>query len=398
MAKFYNNLNPKTRLWLTRSVIAFLLIILGIPIYKNLTKDHVLAKKEKYQVLDTDPSTFEKTLLTQTKSELDKMRNEIKALKKDIEEANRKNKPDKRSQNPFNSDKNNSDDKNLSEAEKRKKEVAERLLAARQAQEKADRAQIFRPTQASTSKPGNVPEIAEKEKKPVIKTVNFTPMRKEEKQQKISLPPSFMDASLLSGVLAPTGESSEGSTIPMLIRIKDLAVLPNEVKQDLKGCFVIAEGKGKLNMERVETRLVNLSCISKDGKALIDQPVKGWVVDADGRAGLSGRVVAKFGAHIARVAAAGFIEGIGDAMELSVSELDDNFWGGTTKRLKDTDAGTLATAGLGRGIVEAADTMQQFYLDLAKQTLPVIEVGPTKNITIIISEGTDLMIKERKNV
>ena len=117
----------------------------------------------------------------------------------------------------------------------------------------------------------------------------------------------------------------------------------------------------------------------------------------EGQGSVAG-VVAKFGAHIARVAVGGFIKGFGEALELSVSELDENYWGGTTRRLKDTDAGTLAAAGAGRGIVDAADSMQDFYLKLAEQTLPVIEVGPTKNITLIISEGTELIIKERNNV
>jgi conjugal transfer pilus assembly protein TraB len=184
----------------------------------------------------------------------------------------------------------------------------------------------------------------------------------------------------------------------MLIRIKDLAVLPNEVKADLKGCFVVAEGEGRLDQERVKTRLVNLSCITKSGDAIIDQPVSGWVVDADGRAGLSGRVVAKFGSHLARTFVAGFMEGFGEAFELSVSELSSNYWGQETRRLKDTSTGTLATAGAGRGIARSAESLQEFYLRLAEQSLPVIEVGPTKNITLIISEGTELLIKERKQL
>ena len=35
-------------------------------------------------------------------------------------------------------------------------------------------------------------------------------------------------------------------------------------------------------------------------------------------------------------------------------------------------------------------------MDLAKQTTPVIEVAATKKITVIVSEGKDLEIKENK--
>jgi conjugal transfer pilus assembly protein TraB len=37
----------------------------------------------------------------------------------------------------------------------------------------------------------------------------------------------------------------------MMIRVQAPAVLPNEVKANLKGCFVIAEGYGNLATHRV---------------------------------------------------------------------------------------------------------------------------------------------------
>jgi len=43
-----------------------------------------------------------------------------------------------------------------------------------------------------------------------------------------------------------------------------------------------------------------------------------------------------------------------------------------------------------------AEDLQKFYLDLAEQSLPVIEVHPTKNITIVISEGVDIAIKKQE--
>ena len=245
MIKSFKNLNPKTRLWLTRGIIIVFLIFLGIPIYKNLTKKHHLEKKEKYQVLDNDPSTFEKTLLARTEGELEKMRNQISALTKSLDEATRKNNAVK--SNPENSDLNdanggpNDSSGGLSDIERKKQEIADRLLQSRKAQERAARQQIFKPNLAGVT-PGE--QSATKTKKPAIRTVKFTPLDHHEKQRKITLPPSFMDASLLSGVLAPTGQVSDNHPIPMLIRIKDLAILPNEVKQDLKGCFVVAEGQG----------------------------------------------------------------------------------------------------------------------------------------------------------
>ena len=41
--------------------------------------------------------------------------------------------------------------------------------------------------------------------------------------------------------------------------------------------------------------------------------------------------------------------------------------------------------------------MSDFYLDLVKQSTPVIEVGAAKKITVIISEGKELEISAIKN-
>ncbi len=97
---------------------------------------------------------------------------------------------------------------------------------------------------------------------------------------------------LLSGLDAPTVESAKGNPVPVLLRIKDLAILPNKVKADLKGCFVIAEGQGNLADERAHLRLVNLSCLSRKGQAVIDQKIKGFVVDSE-EDRLRGTVVSK---------------------------------------------------------------------------------------------------------
>jgi conjugal transfer pilus assembly protein TraB len=385
-------MKPTTKTWVIRGILAMACVLLLLPIifspsrFKQQDRD-----QGKYQVLDSDTNTFEDALLAKTRAESDQLRKELKSIWEELAAIRQKN----AAQMPIAK---TGVGPGTAKMDAMKSDVEAKLKAARQAQEDAARRQMFQPNLASTASGTPSPTLSDAAPKAGIKTVSFQVTKKTDPQKGISLPPSFMDASLLTGVIAPTADAAKGQPVPMLIRIKDLAVLPNEVKADLKGCFVIAEGEGRLDQERVKTRLVNLSCITKSGDAIIDQPISGWVVDADGRAGLAGRVVAKFGSHLARTFVAGFMEGFGEAFELSVSELSSNFWGTETRRLKDTSTGTLATAGAGRGIARSAESLQEFYLRLAEQSLPVIEVGPTKKITIIISEGTELMIKERKQL
>ncbi len=216
---------------------------------------------------------------------------------------------------------------------------------------------------------------------------------KKKDGMKIYLPPSFMEGTLLSGMYAPANEGGKGEPLPGLIRIKNLAILPNSVKADLKGCFVIVEAHGSLFDERAHIRLDTLSCLAKNGESVIDQKVKGYVVDEDGFVGLRGTVVSKMGAAVARSLFAGFVAGFGDAVAqsttiTSISPL------GTTQTFNTDEA---AKAGAGKGLSQAGHDLQRFLLDLGKQAIPAIEVGAMRPVTVVISEGVDLEIKEKKN-
>jgi len=213
---------------------------------------------------------------------------------------------------------------------------------------------------------------------------------KKSKKKTVYLPPSFMEATMLSGLDAPTIEGGKGQPVPVLLRIRDLAFLPNRVRANLKGCFVISEGHGSLADERAHLRMTSLSCLSKRGTAVIDQHVKGFVVDSDGKIGLRGTVVSKMGALVARSVLSGFFSGIGDALKAQTTTVSMSPLGQT----QTIDPGQVLQAGAGQGLSSAAKEISKFYLDLARQTMPVIEVGAVRDVTLVISEGVELDIKE----
>ena len=215
-------------------------------------------------------------------------------------------------------------------------------------------------------------------------------VKKKKTITEVYLPPSFMQASLLSGLDAPTMNGAQSNPIPVLLRVRAPAILPNRVRANLKGCFIIAEGIGNLASERVMLRLVSLSCIAKDGHAVIDQPVKGFVVGSDGKIGLRGRVVSKMGAVLARAALAGFLTGFGNALNSS----SWTTWTSSVGTSSTLNSGEIGRAALGSGVAAAAKKLADFYMKLADQTLPVIEVGATRRVTVVISKGVMLKIKD----
>ena len=212
----------------------------------------------------------------------------------------------------------------------------------------------------------------------------------KKKGRTVYLPPSFMEAKLLTGFDASTSGKGTNNPEPLLLRIQTPAVLPNDIKADLAGCFVIAEAVGRLDKERADVRLVSLSCLSNEGKAIIDTQVKGFVTDSDSKVGLSGRVVSRMGAATARTIVAGFFGGMGDMLKSSATTQSTSALGTTTT----IDSSQVAKYSIGGGLSEGAASLHDFYLSLAKQATPVIEVGASKKITVVVSEGKELEIRE----
>lgn len=85
-----------------------------------------------------------------------------------------------------------------------------------------------------------------------------------------------------------------------------------------------------------------------------------------------------------------FFGGMGDMLKASSTTQSTSPLGTTTS----IDSSQIAKYAVGGGLSEGAASLHDFYLSLAKLATPVIEVGATKNITVIISEGKELEIRE----
>lgn len=427
-AEAWKKLTPKTRRCLSVSAVALTLLAVAMLGYANSDNDiEVQAQKEAdeagrirdVELVDTD--MIEKTLYAQTQSIVDEQRAAISQLREELERL--KTLPpveEKPSGEP------------VVKADTDSSEANESGIASQPADPTAEKGPdtdtaVKADKQGNPSYgnlpppiPGNLPTSGRaklfSKAPPAPPTQNEVrmvggiemvssplpagqEMAEDEGKKKVAsevyLPPSFMEATTLSGLAAPTTQGAGSNPLPILLRIQDLAVLPNKVKANLKGCFVIGEGVGNLADERVHVRLKTLSCVSRHGASVIDQPIKGWVVDSDSRVGLKGRVTARMGVHIARSALAGLIDGIGEGVSQSTQQMSFGGLGNAQSIFASTDATSIAKSGIGEGISKAAGELQKFYLQLAEATLPVIEVGSRKNVTIVISEGLGLKIQEK---
>jgi len=212
------------------------------------------------------------------------------------------------------------------------------------------------------------------------------------KQQTVYLPSgTILKADLLSGFAAKTMQKGNSEPIKALFRVNAPAVLPSNYSSDLETCVVISEGTADLASERTHLRLLQLSCISRDGSSVIDSPIVGYAVDADGRIGLRGNVSAKFSPLVARALLIGMLEGIGEGIGQSGYTQTSTLLG--TTNTFNPDVGNMAKVGIGKGMQNTASDVKDLFMQLAQETMPVIESGSGKRAHLVITQGANLAIK-----
>jgi conjugal transfer pilus assembly protein TraB len=199
------------------------------------------------------------------------------------------------------------------------------------------------------------------------------------------LPVSFTRGILLGGLDAPTGGQSQSNPQPVLIRLSDNSVLPNRYRAEYRECFVIAAGYGDIGSERAYLRTENLSCVRGDGSAL-EVRIQGSVFGEDGKVGMRGRLVTKQGQMLANALRAGVLAGIGQAFASYNTTVSTSAFG-TVATTTGTDA---LRAGVGLGVGRALDRLAEYYIKLAEQTFPVIEVDAGREIDVVITKGVKI--------
>lgn len=196
---------------------------------------------------------------------------------------------------------------------------------------------------------------------------------------------SIIRGVLLNGVDAPTGRAAMKDPVPVLARIKHDAILPNRYRADVKECFVILDAIGDLPSERVMMRTSTLSCVRKD-RTVIDMALKAYAIGEDGRAGLRGTVINKQGAIIAKALVAGFAEGASNAFGGNNNMLSPVGQNGEIQ----IDVGRSGKAGVMGGASSALDRIAAYYLDLADQMHPVIEIDSARRVSLVILQGSQV--------
>lgn len=210
--------------------------------------------------------------------------------------------------------------------------------------------------------------------------------KKKKKEKKFIIPTgSFVKAKLLSGVIAPTAGKGASDPVPALIRVTGITQLPNFHNADFRNCFLLAETKGDLATEKVSFRINKISCVDRKGNVL-EKGVSAYVTGENGIEGLQGRVVSKQGQVLARAFISDFLGGIGSAFK-QAGQLQTVTGAGIVTM---QDANQVWQSGLANGFSESMTRLSDFYMDLADQMVPVIEINAGRDMDVVFTNQVDL--------
>ncbi|MBI5330045.1 MAG: conjugal transfer protein TraB [Betaproteobacteria bacterium] len=262
------------------------------------------------------------------------------------------------------------------------------------------------PTSSSRSSHFDAPMPAAEPPKPRLRVVGTTTPDKPAQVAGVGSSPmpylpagAMFEGVLLNGMDTPTSSVTQKQPVPALVRIKSESIIPNLMNMgdaDIRECFLVIGGHGVLATERAQLRTETLSCVREDGR-VIEAELEGYAVGEDGKVGMRGRLVSKQGSMIAKSLVSGFLAGFGQAIApTQVPQL--NVTPGSSAQYQSIDMASAAQAGVGKGISEASKMVAQFYLDMAKEMFPVIEVDAGRKVTIVTIRGIQLMPRDTSSI
>ncbi len=202
---------------------------------------------------------------------------------------------------------------------------------------------------------------------------------------------SMLKGVLLTGLYAPTGANSRKDPFPVVLRVQDEMIMPNLRRADLRECFLTMSGYGDLSSERAMMRGETISCIANDN-SILETTLASYAVGEDGKAGVRGKLIVRNGKALRNAMLAGFASGLGNAFQTqSVPKLDIS--GSSSTTYTSAFSAKSLNNGLFSGASSALEKLADYYMKMADQTMPVIEIAAGREITVTVTAGTDLKTK-----
>ncbi|AXT74241.1 TrbI/VirB10 family protein [Vibrio sp. dhg] len=220
--------------------------------------------------------------------------------------------------------------------------------------------------------------------------VEDTTPDKDDSEPEIYLPRgSILTGVLITGLDAPTSAKAADEPIPVLVRIKKEAILPNfAVLDEVNECFALMAGYGDLSSERAMLRGESITCVKVNGE-VIEADFRSFAVGEDGKNGLKGTLVTRNSKILANSMMAGFAAGLSSMFDVNPVPVLSTTSNGQTQ-YQDVFSTDALQGGAAKGASDAMNRLADYYMELADAMHPVIEVGAGRVVDMIVTNGTGL--------
>ncbi len=198
---------------------------------------------------------------------------------------------------------------------------------------------------------------------------------------------SFVTAVLIGAADANAGVNAQGDTAPILFRAIHNGILPNGKRSHLKDCFFTASVYGEISSNRGIARLQRMSCVfdKKGQEDIIDIPVHGTAFNF-GRNGMRGTPVMRNGSIVKMAGLSGIFSGLGETAQAASSSTVTSPSGVVSSINPSKALMNLTGNALGR----VGSKLSDYYIKLAEQYHPIIELNPGTIANLVFLEGFPL--------
>lgn len=191
---------------------------------------------------------------------------------------------------------------------------------------------------------------------------------------------SFVPSTLLTGAYAPADQERP---LPVLIRVNAGFTGPNHTRVPLQACLVVGKAAADLGAERATIQTARLSCTLPSGQ-VFEREVSGYVAAHDGLFGVPGTLVRHDAAKIGMASVTGFLSGAAQALSRAESTTVFSPVSGAAFSAVTGDSTRYAAYA---GLSETANQLARYYLHLANQITPAIQIPAGVEVHLVMNEG-----------
>lgn len=218
-----------------------------------------------------------------------------------------------------------------------------------------------------------------------LEYVKIMPIEKNnENDKQVRLPiGSYAQGTLLTGVYAPVDSSNP---LPVLIRLDEAFVGPNNSRVPLKGTFLIGKAYGDITTHRALIQIVSISTVLPDGRAFEKEGSYGYVTDNAHLFGLPGIYVENTGKQLGVSFISGFMSGASQAF----ADAETTSIVGAEGQVSRVVTGNSTKNATFQGLASSASQLSEYYQKQLEKIVPAVQIEPGKTVYFYVQKGVTI--------